>query len=405
MSRAEAAHVSTGEDCVYVRVPTWEARLADEGIATYADIAACGILPGQAIPYDAKVWSAWQRKTARITRPGGIWAFNFSAADLVNYLEHNIAFDAEGVEQVVGIREFSRVRYLIWGPEDLAVLQPIHAANEAALAQYAAQMVVYDIAMAAHKTALAAHAGAADGTVAPEAPPKPSEPELPIRPEAIGGSMFQASLHRNPNTAYGKWMRAHRYVMDDVEDAERFRRDRAEAMRTSRKFSMRELNETRAMVPGVTTWKEFVGMNTVRDALATQSIRLRKRHADSSSTPDYHLLFDGVDEKVEAKTERPHTNGCGSAIGMRNPGRLPYGPNDFGQFHIVRGSMARVIPMRYVGADGVVGTTFTAKQLGAVTVHLTKDLCQRFPAHNLGTPAGRLAFAAACKTAASVPHM
>ena len=71
-SRAEAAHVSTGEDCVYVRVPTWEARLADEGIATHADLSACGILRGQPIPYDLKVLSAWQKKTARITRPGGI---------------------------------------------------------------------------------------------------------------------------------------------------------------------------------------------------------------------------------------------------------------------------------------------------------------------------------------------
>ena len=199
-------------------------------------------------------------------------------------------------------------------------------------------------------------------------------------------------------------MRDHRYVMDNAKDAERFRLDRAEAMRTSWKFSMRELNETRAMVPGVTTWKEFLGMAVVRAALSTQGIRLRKRHTDNSSTPDYHLLFDGVDEKVEAKTERPHTNGYGSAIGMRNPGRLPYGPNDFGQFHIVRDNMARVIPMRYVGADSVVMTTFTAKQLGAITVHLTKDLCLRFPAHDLDTSAGLAAFAAACKTAASVPH-
>ena len=413
-SRAAASHVSTGEDCVYVRAPTWEYRLADEGIATHADLAAHDILPGQPIPYDAKIWSAWQRKTARITRPGGTWAFHFSIADVVNYLEHDIAFDAEGVEVVAGVGEVSRVRYLIWGPEALAVLGPIHKANkaaaaayelllaahkataeyQAALAQYEAQMVVYNAA---------AQTAAANGTAAPEAPRKPYAPELPIRPEAIGGSLFQMSLQGTPQNAYGKWMRAHRYVMDNTEDAERFRRDRAEAMRTSRKFSLRELNETRAMVPGNPHWKEFLGMAAVRAALATQGIRLRKSHADSGSTPDYHLLLDGVDEKVEAKTEMPHANG--SVIGMRNPGRIAYGPNDFGQFHIVRGSMARVIPMRYVGADGVITTTFTAKQLGAVTVYLTTDLCLRFPAHDLNTPTGRIAFATACRAASSVPHV
>ncbi len=407
-SRAEAAHLSTGEDCVYVRAPTWEARLADEGVATYADLAARGILPGD-IPYDATVWSAWQRKTARITRPGGTWAFNFSIANMVNYLEHDVAFDAEGVEAVAGVGEVSRVRYLIWGPADLAFLQPIHAANEAAaaahqlalaeyqaaLAQYEAQMVVYDAAVATH--------AAADST--PEVLRKPVTPALPIRPEAIGGSIFKASLCGNPQGTYGKWLRAHRYVMGDAEDAERFRRDRAEAMRTSRKFSMRELNETRAMIPGDSHWKEFVGMAAVRTALATQGIRLRKRHTDTGSTPDYHLLFDGVDEKVEAKTETPRAGSRDCTISMRSSGALAYGPNDFGQFHIVRDNMARVIPMRYVGVDGVVRTTFTAKQLGNHTVHVAKDLCQRFPAHDLDTPAGRIAFATACKAAAGVPPM
>ena len=421
-SRAAAAHISTGEDCVYVRAPTWEARLADEGIATRADLAAHGILPGH-IPYDAKVWSAWQKKTARITRPGGLWFFHFAIADLINYLEHDIAFDAEGVELVAGVGEVSRVRYLLWKPEDLAYLRRIHTANEAAaaayelalaahkatpeyqaaLARYEEQVVVYEAAMAARKTAAAAHAAAADGTAAPDVLRKPFEPALPTRPEAIG-STFRASLHGNPKAAYGKWMRAHRYAMDNAEDVERFRRDRAEAMRTSWKFSMRELNETRAMIPGISHWTEFLGMAVVRAALATQGIRLRKRHADSGSTPDYHLLFDGVDEKVEAKTESPYAS-AGSHIGMRNPGSLPYGPNDFGQFHIVRGTMARVIPMRYVGADGVVATTFTTKQLGAVNVRISKDLRLRFPAHDLDTPAGRIAFAAACKAAAGVPHM
>jgi hypothetical protein len=420
-SRAEAAHASTGEDCVYVRTPTWEFRLADEGIATHADLAAHNILFGQPIPYDLKVWSAWQQKTARIGRPGGKWTFNFSAADLVKYLENDIAFDAEGVELVAGTGEVSRVRYLIWGPADLAFLRPIHAANEvaaaayeialaahkttpeyqAALVVYEAQMVVCDAAKAAHKTA--AHAAARDGTAEPEAPRKPTEPALPIRPEAVG-SIIVASLHGNPTSAYGKWVLAHRYVMDSAEDAERFRRDRAEAMQTSRKFSMRELNETRAMVPGSSHWKEFQGMAAVRAALATQGIRLRRRHADTASTPDYHLLFDDVDEKVEAKTERPNGSSK-SVINMRHPGGLAYGPNDFGQFHIVRGNMARVIPMRYVGADGVVKTTFTARQLGAGTVRLCENLCQRFPAHDLGTPAGRIAFAAACRAAASVPLM
>jgi hypothetical protein len=433
-SRAEAAHVSTGEDAVHVRAPTWEHRLADEGIALRADLAAHGIiLPGH-IPHDAKVWSAWQKKTARISRPRGRWSFGFSIADLVNYVEHDIAFDAEGVELVAGVGEVSRVRYLIWGPEAKAFLGPIHKANnaaaaayelllaahkatpeyKAALAQYKAQMVVYDPAVAARKTAVAAHktavatavaahAAAVDGTAVPEAPRKPPEPALPARGEAIGGSMFFASLHGNPKTDYGKWMRTHRYVMDNAEDAERFRRDRAEAMRTSRKFSMRELNETRAMIPGDSHWTEFLGMDAVRTALATQGIRLRRHHTDTGSTPDYHLLFDGVDEKVEAKTESPCDRG--SFIGMRRLGGLPYGPNDFGQFHIVRGSMARVIPMRCVGADGVVRTTFTSKQLGAPTVRLTQDLCRRFPAHKLDTPAGMAAFAAACKAASSVPHM
>ena len=360
-SRAEAAHVSTGEGAVYVRAPTWEYRLADEGIATHAELAAYGIVLGLPIPYDLKVWSAWQRKTARIMSPGGIWIFHFSIADLVNYLEHNIGFDAEGVEAVAGIGEVSRVRYLIWGPEALAFLRPIHAANEAAtaayetvlaahkatpeyqaaLAQYEENMVVYDAAMATHKTTVAAHTAAADGTAAPQAPQRPSAPALPTRPNALG-STFQASLHGIPISAYGKWIRDHRYVMDDVEDAKRFRRDRAEAMRTSWKFSMRELNETRTMIPGNNHWTEFLGMGVVRAALATQGIRLQKRHTDNSSTPDYHLLFDGVDEKVEAKTER--LDGiCGSIISMRSLGRLPYRPNDFGQFHIVRGNMARVI--------------------------------------------------------------